>query len=114
LGETEKNIIFAFHMDNKSFIDKLSERCDMEPERIGRIIDNLCEVIGESIMEEDTISVPSFGSFDAKKKMERIVVHPSSGKKLLVPPKLSIAFRPSGLLRRQIKSADLKEPKREK
>ena len=40
------------------------------------------------------MQVPLFGTFERKKRMERILVNPNNGKKMLVPPKLILAFRP--------------------
>lgn len=90
-------------MDNKRFIEILSERVGLDKERTSRTISQLCEVISETVVEEDCVVVPSFGSFEPKKKLERIMVHPSSGKKLLVPPRLTLGFKPSTLLKNEIK-----------
>ncbi|MDE6297888.1 MAG: HU family DNA-binding protein [Muribaculaceae bacterium] len=90
-------------MDNKRFIEILSERTGLDKERTTRIIDDLCEVISETVVQEDCVVVPAFGSFEPKKKLERVVVHPSSGKKLLVPPRLTLGFKPSTMLKNDIK-----------
>ncbi|MDE6562876.1 MAG: HU family DNA-binding protein, partial [Malacoplasma sp.] len=60
----------------------MSEKTGIEKERTTRIIDDLCEIISETVVQEDCVVGPSFGCFEPKKKMERIVVHPSTGKKL--------------------------------
>ena len=39
---------------------------------------------------------------EAKKKVERIVVNPSTGKRMLVPPKIALSFKPSALLKSKI------------
>ncbi len=90
-------------MDNKRFIEILSERVGLDKDRTSRVISQLCEVISETVVDEDCVVIPSFGSFEPKKKMERVVVHPSSGKKLLVPPRLSLGFKPSTLLKNEVK-----------
>lgn len=90
-------------MDNKRFIDILSDRTGFDKERTSKIIGDLCEVISETVMQEDCVVVPSFGCFEPKKKMERVVIHPSTGKKLLVPPRLTLGFKPSTLLKNEVK-----------
>ncbi|MDE7412546.1 MAG: HU family DNA-binding protein [Muribaculaceae bacterium] len=90
-------------MDNKRFIELLAERTGLDRERAAKITGDLAEVIAEVVAEEDCVVVPSFGSFEPKKKMERVVLHPATGNKLLVPPKLTLSFRPSTLLRNEIK-----------
>ncbi|MDE5790436.1 MAG: HU family DNA-binding protein [Muribaculaceae bacterium] len=90
-------------MDNKQFIEILSERVGLDREQTARVIGDLCDVISETVVQEDCVVIPSFGSFEPKKKMERVVMHPSSGKKLLVPPRLTLSFKPSTLLKNEIK-----------
>lgn len=90
-------------MDNKKFMELVAQRTGLDPERASDVVEKLAEVISEVIADEDCVVVPSFGSFEPKKKMERIVLHPSTGRKLLVPPKLSLGFKPSAVLKNLIK-----------
>lgn len=92
-------------MDNKSFIESLAEKSGLDKEKVSKTIEDMCEIIAETIMEEDCVVIPAFGCFEPKKKMERVVVHPSSGKKLMVPPRLSIGFKPSSLLRSNVRNS---------
>jgi DNA-binding protein HU-beta/integration host factor subunit alpha len=39
--------------------------------------------------------VPNFGTFEPKKKLERVIVNPASGQRMLVPPKLVLGFKPN-------------------
>lgn len=91
------------YMDNKKFIDRLSEILDIDKSETDKLANDLCEIIVEKVAEGDSVVIPSFGNFEPRKKMERIVVHPSSGKKLLVPPRLTISFRASGNLKAKVK-----------
>ena len=45
--------------------------------------------------EENVVSVQNFGSFEVKKKQERVVVNPATQQRMLVPPKLIISFKPT-------------------
>ncbi|MBD5329411.1 MAG: HU family DNA-binding protein [Bacteroides sp.] len=90
-------------MENRQFIERLSERVKMEKDQTGRMIDLLCEVISDTVAEEDIVVVPSFGSFEPKKKLERVVVHPTTARKMLVPPRLTLGFKPAAALKNEIK-----------
>ena len=46
------------------------------------------------VEEQQTAQIPLFGTFEVKKRMERILVNPNNGKKMLVPPKLVLNFKP--------------------
>ena len=44
-----------------------------------------------------------FGSFEVKKKAERISINPASKQRMLVPPKLVLSYRPSNTLKDKFK-----------
>lgn len=90
-------------MDSKTFIETLSGRLDFENEKVNELLYRFTGVLGDQLQQGDTVAIPAFGMFEPRKRLERISVHPSTGKKLLVPPKLIISFRPSGLLKQRIK-----------
>ncbi|MDE6236840.1 MAG: HU family DNA-binding protein [Muribaculaceae bacterium] len=90
-------------MENKRFIEELALRMGMDKDKTAKTIEQLSEIIGETVKEEDCVVVPSFGAFEPKKKMERVMTHPSTGKRLLVPPRLTLGFKPSSTLKASIK-----------
>ena len=90
-------------MDNREFIEILSGRTGFDVEETERSIELLCEVIAETVAEEDCVAVASFGTFEPKKKLEKVALHPSTGKKMLVPPRLTLGFSPSALLKSEVK-----------
>lgn len=90
-------------MDSKTFAETLSERLGMDKETVNDLLYRLTGVVGEQLQQGDSIAIPAFGQFEPRKKMERIAVHPSSGKKLLVPPKLIASFRPSAILKQKVR-----------
>lgn len=90
-------------MDNKKFIEELALRTGLEKNTVESLTGALCEVIVDQVNDNNSIVVPSFGVFDARKKMERVVVHPSRGKKILVPPRIILGFRPALQLKQKIK-----------
>lgn len=50
----------------------------------------------------DMVAIPGFGSFYFEKTDESIVKD-DSGKRFLTPPKISVRFRPSVILRNKLK-----------
>ena len=53
--------------------------------------------------EGDNVSVPDFGTFELKNRMERIVVNPASGQRMMVPPKLVLNFKPDVSMKEMLK-----------
>lgn len=90
-------------MDAKTFNNELASRLDRDPQDVEFLIGQLTAVLAEKMKEGDSVALPGFGTFEPKMRMERVSNHPSSGKKILIPPKLSIAFKPSALLKNKVR-----------
>ena len=90
-------------MDNKRLQDTIAKRMGRSNADVAKLMDALVTTNKERCGELDSIAVPGFGTFEAKKKLERIVVNPGSGKRMLVPPKITLTFKPSTLLKTKIK-----------
>lgn len=90
-------------MDTKAFINLLAKRLAREPEDIEFLTNALSEIIADNVIDGNSIAMPGFGQFEPKLRGERVTTHPSTGKKILVPPKLSMVFKPSALLKQKVK-----------
>ncbi|MDE7402411.1 MAG: HU family DNA-binding protein [Muribaculaceae bacterium] len=90
-------------MDNKTLVNQMAQRLGRMPEDVSVILSQLSHVMADRIKEGDTLSVPGFGLFEPKVRAERETLHPSTGRRLLVPPKLTMIFRPSALLKQRVK-----------
>ena len=90
-------------MDSKTLTDLISHKLDISTESVNQMMEGLIKIIGERCAELDSIAIPAFGTFEPKKRLERIALHPASGNRLLVPPKISLTFKPSYLLKQKIK-----------
>lgn len=90
-------------MDNKTLIEILSKRLGRNKTEVSSMIDGLSMVIKNRCSDMDVVAIPGFGSFEAKKRLERVSVHPQTGKRLLIPPKVTLSFKPSALLKQKLK-----------
>ena len=89
-------------MDNRTLIDKLSSNLDVSRETASVMIESLAKVFGDCGADMDTIAISGFGNFEPRKREERIALHPASGKRLLVPPRISMVFKTSPILKQRI------------
>lgn len=90
-------------MDNKTFISALAQRLNTNRDECAEMIASLSSVIAETALEGDSVTFPGFGNFEPKKREERVAAHPSDGKMMLFPPKLTLTFRPSTLLKQKVR-----------
>lgn len=90
-------------MTSKEFISALAEQNSISAKDAQKYVDILTESMANALDEGDTITVQGFGNFEAKKKLERIIVNPNTKQRQLIPPKLVVAFKPSNVLKDKIK-----------
>ena len=86
-------------MNHKDFISQLTEQTNVNAKEANRLSQVLTDTMASILDDGDAIAIQGFGLFEVKKKMERIVVNPSSKQRMLVPPKLVISFKPSATLK---------------
>ena len=82
-------------MNNKEFINELAERTGYSPKDTQKLVDNIINAMGDAFQEDNAVLVPNVGTFEPKKKLERVIVNPASGQRMLVPPKLGLGFKPN-------------------
>ena len=70
-------------MNNKDFIAELADRTGYSVEETQKMVDIVIETMGDHFQEDDSVLIPNFGTFEVKKKMERIMVNPSTGQRML-------------------------------
>lgn len=96
-------------MDYKTLTEQLSAKLDVPREDVGILLHAFADVVETCAAERDIVTIPGFGSFETRKRLERVSVHPSTGKRMLYPPKLTLTFRPSTMLRKQLRDEDFTE-----
>lgn len=86
-------------MNNKEFINALALRDNQNIKDTRQLVEALVSVISEALDNGDAICIQNFGTFEVKKKNERIIVNPTTKQRQLVPPKLVVGFKPSAALK---------------
>lgn len=81
-------------MNNKDFIQSLSKRTDMKADECQRIVKASFDAVAAILQDGETVTMSRLGTFEVKKRLERVIKSPSTGQPMLVPPKLVINFRP--------------------
>ena len=90
-------------MNNKEFISELSQRLNYNNQETTRLVSSLLSIMTQELQDGNTIAIQGFGSFEVKKKLERISVNPVTQQRLLIPPKLVLTFKPSISLKEKFK-----------
>ena len=90
-------------MNNKQFLTELSGKCQMSAEQAANQVQALRGVMENLWQNGDSVSLSGFGVLEVKKKNERVSVNPTTGVRMLVPPKLVLTYKPSSILKEKLK-----------
>ena len=81
-------------MNNKDLINALSQKMGLKAADTQSMVLTTVKAIIDKMCEAEPVNVNGLGTFDVRKRNERIIVNPGTGKKNLVPPKLVATFKP--------------------
>ena len=90
-------------MNNKEFTSELAERLGYTIKDTSELMNSLLSSMTQELEEGNVIAIQGFGSFEVKKKAERISINPASKQRMLVPPKLVLSYRPRNTLKDKFK-----------
>ena len=90
-------------MNNKDFISELSAKMGRSSKETSDLVASLLSEMTRQLEEGNAVYIQGFGTFEVKKKIERISVNPVSKQRMLVPPKLVLSYKPSASLKYKFK-----------
>ena len=93
-------------MDSKKVIDSISKGMNLPEDTVKALLGNFVELMKKHSKQLDSLQVPGIGTFESKIRKEKEALHPASGERLLVPPKVVMTFKPSQLLKNKIKDGN--------
>ena len=90
-------------MNTSQLIVELAQRLDIPKVKTEELLSGVVSIINQQLNENNSIAIQHFGTLEIKKKGERVNVHPVTGKRTLIPPKLTVSYKPSLSLKGKIK-----------
>lgn len=63
---------------------------------------HLADIIRQAATNLDSVAIPSFGTFTPVKRDEEITTDLSTGRRMLLPPQITLEFTPAAMLRKKI------------
>ncbi|MDR1883658.1 MAG: HU family DNA-binding protein [Prevotella sp.] len=96
-------------MTNQELIAALAKRLGWTQRQTSEALEATVSIINGNLESGNPINIQGFGLFETKKKGERISVNPVSKQRFLVPPKISLAFRPGQTIKDNLKNLEVNE-----
>ena len=93
-------------MEYKDFVELLRQRTGKEKGEAEAMIESFCRVVTERCAQMDSVTIQGLGTFEARKKMERISVNPTTGQRMLIPPKIVMVFKPNTYIKNSLKGRE--------
>ncbi|WP_077154275.1 HU family DNA-binding protein [Bacteroides bouchesdurhonensis] len=90
-------------MNNKEFTSELADRLGYTIKDTFELINSLLSEMTQGLEEGNNIMILGFGSFEVRKKTERISINPVTKQRMLIPPKLVLSFKSSYILKDKFK-----------
>lgn len=90
-------------MDNKKLVETLATKLGRSADDVNKLLEGLAGVLRTRCGDLDSVILPGFGTFEPRKRNERVMVNPKTGKRMLVPPKIVLGFKVSNVLKSKLK-----------
>ena len=90
-------------MNNKEFISELSRRFVYTNKDTTQLVSSVINIMTQQLQDGNTVAIQGFGTFDVRKKLERISINPATQQRMLIPPKLVLTYKPSAILKEKFK-----------
>ncbi|WP_308599979.1 HU family DNA-binding protein [uncultured Dysgonomonas sp.] len=96
-------------MTNQELIAALAKRLSWTQRQTSEGLEATVSIINSNLEENNSVNIQGFGLFETKKKAERISVNPVSKQRFLVPPKITLSFRPGQTIKENLKKLEINE-----
>ncbi|NVK18016.1 MAG: integration host factor subunit alpha [Methylocystaceae bacterium] len=66
------------------------------------LLESVLDMIADTLAQDETVKISSFGSFSVRQKGQRIGRNPKTGEEVPILPRKVLVFRPSQVLKARI------------
>ena len=72
-------------MNNKEFISELSRRFVYTNKDTTQLVSSVISIMTQQLQDGNTVAIQGFGTFEVRKKLERISINPATQQRMLIP-----------------------------
>jgi DNA-binding protein HU-beta len=91
-------------VNNKELVAELARRLGKTQKEIGSLLAIATDAMVGAMNEETLLSIQGFGSFEVRKKQDRILINPVTKQRMVIPPKLSLTFKVGTTYKNKLKN----------
>lgn len=90
-------------MLTKDFISLVASASGLSKKKVELLLNTSNAIIRENLMAGKAIQLQGLGTLELKEKNERVIVHPRTGERTVVPRKNQLVFRPVANIKDELK-----------
>ena len=90
-------------MLTKDFIGLVASASGLSKKKVELLLNTSNAIIRENLMASKAIQLQGLGTLELKEKNERVIVHPRTGERTVVPRKNQLVFRPVSTIKDELK-----------
>lgn len=91
-------------MNNKDLVAELARRMGKTQKEIQSILTTTTQVVVGVLSCNQVLSMQGFGSFEVRKKPDKVLINPITKQKMVIPPKLSLVFKMGNTYKNKLKN----------
>lgn len=89
-------------MNNKELIASIAAKTNLPRTEVTYLLEAFVETVATQLKEDNQVGFQGFGTFEVRKKDERLSVHPLTKVRTMIPPKLVVGFKQSQILKEKL------------
>ncbi|MDD4198159.1 MAG: HU family DNA-binding protein [Paludibacter sp.] len=90
-------------MKHKGLVAAVASKTNQPENEIENMLQATIDMLKSQLVDGNIVNFQGFGSFEFKRKEERLSVHPATKIRTLIPPKQVMNFRQSATLKVKLK-----------
>lgn len=90
-------------MEHRKLVEQLAGKLGRSKADVNKLVEALAVVVKTRCSEQDSVVIPSFGTFEPHKHTEQVQRDPETGQRVLMPPTLVVDFTVSNVLKNKLK-----------
>lgn len=92
-------------MKTKELIQHIASNTSMTKTRTEELLNATVAVLQNELLAGKSVQLQNFGILEMKRKNARVVVHPQTKERTVVPEKMQLSFKPNQSTKEQLKNA---------
>lgn len=92
-------------MKTKELIQHIASNTSMTKTRTEELLNATVAVLQSELLAGKSVQLQNFGILEMKRKNARVVVHPQTKERTVVPEKMQLSFKPNQSTKEQLKNA---------